>query len=76
LERALGKRGNPRGHKIDDPNALEAKAWDIRKRQEQTLADTLAGLRGHRRLDEGFSKQPQRSDLVRLCNPRVAQAAF
>lgn len=43
LERALGKSGNPRGHNVDDIlNALEAKGWDIRNRQEQTLTNTLA----------------------------------
>jgi hypothetical protein len=43
LERAFGKSGNPRGHNVEGIlNALEAKGWDIRKRQEQTLADTLA----------------------------------
>ena len=35
LERAFSKSGNPRGHNVDDIlNALEAKNWDIRKRQE------------------------------------------
>jgi ParB-like nuclease domain len=43
LERALEKSGNPRGHNVDDIlNALEAKGWDIRNRQEQALANTLA----------------------------------
>jgi hypothetical protein len=39
----LEKSGNPRGHNLDDILiALEAKGWDIRNRQEQTLANTLA----------------------------------
>jgi hypothetical protein len=43
LERALEKSGNPRSHNVDDILiALEANAWDIRNRQEQTLANTLA----------------------------------
>jgi hypothetical protein len=43
LERALGKSGNPRGLNLDEIlSALEKKGWDIRKRQEQTLANTLA----------------------------------
>jgi hypothetical protein len=43
LERALEKSGNPRDHNLGDIlNALEEKGWDIRNRQEQTLANTLA----------------------------------
>jgi hypothetical protein len=43
LERAFGKSGNPRGHNVDDIlNALEAKGWDIRNRQEEKLVNTLA----------------------------------
>jgi hypothetical protein len=43
LERAFGKSGNPRGHNVDDVlNALEAKGWDIRNRQEERLVNTLA----------------------------------
>jgi hypothetical protein len=43
LERALEKSGNPRAHNVDDIlNALAAKGWDIRNRQEQALANTLA----------------------------------
>ena len=43
LERALRKSGNPHDHNLDDIlNALEAKGWDIRNRQEQALANTLA----------------------------------
>lgn len=46
LERALEKSGNPRSHNVDDILiALEAKGWDIRNRQEQTLANTLASAR-------------------------------
>jgi hypothetical protein len=43
LERAFEKSGNPRGHNVDDIlNALEAKGWDIRNRQEEKFANTLA----------------------------------
>jgi ParB-like nuclease domain len=43
LERALVKSGNPRSLNVDEIlTALEKKGWDIRKRQEQTLANTLA----------------------------------
>jgi hypothetical protein len=42
LERAFRKSGNPHDHNLDDIlNALEAKGWDIRNRQEQALANTL-----------------------------------
>jgi hypothetical protein len=41
LERALGKSGNPSSHNLNEIlTALEG--WDILKRQEQTLANTLA----------------------------------
>ncbi len=43
LERAFEKSGNPHSHSVDEVlTALEKKGWDIRKRQEQTLANTLA----------------------------------
>jgi hypothetical protein len=43
LERSFGKSGNPHRHNVDDIlKALEAKGWDIRNRQEQALANTLA----------------------------------
>jgi hypothetical protein len=42
LERALGESGNPHSHNVDEIlNALEAKGWDIRNREERTLANTL-----------------------------------
>jgi hypothetical protein len=42
LERAFQKSGNPRGHNVNDIlNALEAKGWDIRNRQEEKLVNTL-----------------------------------